>query len=1026
MYFRINIVCKVFLLVLFFAFLTGNVDAQKKKHKRSMKLAREYYVIADSLYMEALYDSAASYYEMAGEIFEKRSMWLDVAKCYQLGGECYYLTGQADTALVLANKSLNLINLHKLKNNIDGLECFLGTTLLLGKINYFIESYDISLANFNVGVEFIDTLSSNDNSTFIISSRPIFLKYAGLVYTNQGDYDNALKTYNQAIEILIILEGENSYYVAQIYSNIGNIYLYKEDYENTYLFFSNAKKILQNLYGQESLEYANILLSFGTLYKSQKEHNRAKKCLLRVLNIYNQKLHSDDIRFAFIYNNLAEIYLKEKLYSKASEYYKKARDLFINRFGEESSLVAFIDNNIALMYFGMGEYTRAIPYFENALLTRTRIYGEKHFRVAQTNYYLGRNYLKMLQVERSLKIFQQALIALCPEFKDTSLLSNPDIELNYKEIDIFNILCWKANALYLLYKIVPEKTEYLLASYETYKYVLTILDIIRKDYSAWESQLIFSGNNKQKLLYATYVFDEMLKVYSGITKEDYLILSEKLKGFVLFTSSNESKIKELAGIPDSLLEYENNLRRELSYQKTKDQRYKYMDRQLDSAKIEETENKIFCYNKSYDSLIMHYEVSYPKYFELKYKSSIPSITDIQSKLSSSEIIIDYLINDTLLYIFTISDDDFNITKTVIDADFTKRVIDYFRLIKKAGNDFQFANESSYLYNKLIFPVRGSIKDKKKLIIIPDEILAYIPFETLIDEEDKYTADVELSSLDYLINDFEIVYNYSVSLWWNARIKRLRDNENTPFKNSFVGFAPVFNNVKGDIKNDSIGFDSVRDKLVQRSFSLDRNRFQELLYTRDEVEQINDLFKQKNKGGRVYLDNYATKSNFIMTIKDYKYVHIATHGFSNDKYPGLSGLAFYPNGDSINANAKDDLYNETNFYSKNILFSSEMYNLDINADLLVLSACETGIGKLAKGEGLLAMTRGFLYSGVNNIVFSLWKVNDKYTKDLMIRFYREILSGKSYSNALKLAKLYLLKKTETSHPIFWSSFLLIGE
>ena len=99
---------------------------------------------------------------------------------------------------------------------------------------------------------------------------------------------------------------------------------------------------------------------------------------------------------------------------------------------------------------------------------------------------------------------------------------------------------------------------------------------------------------------------------------------------------------------------------------------------------------------------------------------------------------------------------------------------------------------------------------------------------------------------------------------------------------------------------------------------------------------------------------------------------------------------------------------------------------MNADLVVLSSCESGIGKLVKGEGLMGLTRGFLYSGSNNLIVSLWKVSDKHTAELMIELYKNILAGKSYSQSLRAAKLKLIQNPITAFPKSWSSFVLIGE
>ena len=143
------------------------------------------------------------------------------------------------------------------------------------------------------------------------------------------------------------------------------------------------------------------------------------------------------------------------------------------------------------------------------------------------------------------------------------------------------------------------------------------------------------------------------------------------------------------------------------------------------------------------------------------------------------------------------------------------------------------------------------------------------------------------------------------------------------------------------------------------------------------------------------------------------MHLATHGRMVETNPKLSNLAFsQPQGNK----AKED----------GILYSAETYNLDLNADLLVLSACQTGAGQIVKGEGLMGLTRGFLYSGARNIVASLWKVYDQYTSQMMVEMYRQIAAGKSYSAALCEAKLKMIANPETAAPQSWAGFVLIGK
>ena len=151
------------------------------------------------------------------------------------------------------------------------------------------------------------------------------------------------------------------------------------------------------------------------------------------------------------------------------------------------------------------------------------------------------------------------------------------------------------------------------------------------------------------------------------------------------------------------------------------------------------------------------------------------------------------------------------------------------------------------------------------------------------------------------------------------------------------------------------------------------------------------------------------------VEKYKYLHFATHGFVNTEKPELSGILL----------AQDSTLNEDG-----ILYSGEIYNLKLNADLTVLSACETGLGEIKKGEGLIGLTRALLYAGSKNIIVSLWKVADNSTSDLMIDFYKNLLNEEQekqeFSQALQQAKLKMIDEGKYAHPFYWSPFILIGK
>ncbi|MFN2126607.1 MAG: CHAT domain-containing protein, partial [Anaerolineales bacterium] len=151
------------------------------------------------------------------------------------------------------------------------------------------------------------------------------------------------------------------------------------------------------------------------------------------------------------------------------------------------------------------------------------------------------------------------------------------------------------------------------------------------------------------------------------------------------------------------------------------------------------------------------------------------------------------------------------------------------------------------------------------------------------------------------------------------------------------------------------------------------------------------------------------------LKNYRLLHFATHGFVNTSKPELSGILL----------AQDSTLSEDG-----ILYSGEIYNLKLDADLTVLSACETGLGEIKEGEGLIGLARALLFAGSKNIIVSLWKVADKSTSDLMIGFYENLLEAKQekqeFSQALRQAKLTMIEEGKFAHPFYWSPFILIGK
>ena len=481
----------------------------------------------------------------------------------------------------------------------------------------------------------------------------------------------------------------------------------------------------------------------------------------------------------------------------------------------------------------------------------------------------------------------------------------------------------------------------------------------------------------------------------------------------LNASLSNDEISSYSNMADSLLEKEKDITLNRRYYETQIQKAKAKKGGYDTLQVREYHDLLFKYSRLYDGLINYIKKEYPDYYQLKYEQNVANVKDVKESLGENSALLNYFVADRLLFIAAVNKDTI-IYKTIsTDSLFNQQIIDYHLDIKSNFSQHEIES-SNVLYNYLIKPVEEVIENKNSLVIIPDGNLYYVPFETLCKKE---TNTADLNKPNYLIKTHTISYHQSATLWLNSIEKSKGKEENNE---NFLGFAPVFdpkiNN--GYILSSEWISDTIEIELATRSISSDLKHFNALPYTETEINSILKLFKNKGKEGIGYLHNKATEENFKQSSNNYKYLHIASHSFTNDNYPALSGIAFsQPDTTGFDESKSDD----------GILYAGESYNLNLSkADLVVLSSCKSGLGKLIKGEGFLSLSRGFLYAGVPNIIFSLWNVKDEPTKELMVHFYKQVLKGKSYSNALRDAKLKLINNPKTAMPKYWAAWTLVGK
>lgn len=361
--------------------------------------------------------------------------------------------------------------------------------------------------------------------------------------------------------------------------------------------------------------------------------------------------------------------------------------------------------------------------------------------------------------------------------------------------------------------------------------------------------------------------------------------------------------------------------------------------------------------------------------------SIP-FKKLKDSITNKDALLKYFIDDNVIYALCYTSNGSSV-KLINFPNLQKEINKLKYHIKSGDNSSDIQYE---FYNKLIAPFSNNLKGINNLTIISDELMNEIPFELFIDSNNKM-----------LVENFTIKYRYSA--------KDLDFNKTDEYS-SLLAVAPGFeknsNFLAQNVTRSAI--DSL-DIFSKREFSSQLNP---IVYSLEEVDEIDSLQKKHKVITTIMKGNTATESNFKQEVNKFNIIHIATHGISRSEYE--SGL-FFTQTDSN----KDDGF----------LRLPELYQLNLTCNLVVLSACKTGTGKIIEGEGVMALPRGFIYAGVPNIIASLWKVHDQKTKDLMVAFYTHLLDDKvSYAEALRLAKLDCIEKGFL--PLDWAGFILIGK
>ncbi len=631
------------------------------------------------------------------------------------------------------------------------------------------------------------------------------------------------------------------------------------------------------------------------------------------------------------------------------------------------------------------DYDQAIIYFQKAIIQKKKGQNgsEKHPGISETYKDLGAAFEGKNNVEEALDAYQRGLISNTSDFNDSDLLSNPkttDIISNSLAIPIFEA---KGN---LLLKSENDENK-LLAALMSYERAIEILDIVCKKYTSEYTKLQLS---QQITVLSEKAIQASLKLFQATRNKQYkkriFSIVEKGKAMILTSALLESRARNMSTAPLEIVKREQHLKTRIAQlsQKIKSSSQK-------TASSKKAENKLFALNQALLFLQDSLKTYYPDHEYLKFVPPNIAIDSLQDFLAGKNAaIVEYFFGLEYAFAFTLTKDDFHIERLddlkVLQQDIIsiREDIQAQTFKKDATKSFDnFVSKAKRIYTLALEKALAPLdEDTKTLIIIPDGALWLIPFEILLyDQERSQALNFSPDNLPYLINKYSINYASSSKL-----LLKSSGNYEEASLVPFAGFAPEFES----------------QDLASRSCFDENANLSKLDFNQTELEGIAPYFS-----GEAHFGLKATRNAFLNVAPNAAIIHLSTHACLNKEDPMDSRIFF-----------SDQQYMTT----------EDIYALDIKAKMTVLSACQTGLGQVYNGEGMLSLSRAFAQAGCPSITMSLWPVADEATSEIMIHYYKNLDNGINKSEALRQAKLKYIEEQPKvkQHPYYWAAFIHLGD
>lgn len=833
-------------------------------------------------------------------------------------------------------------------------------------------------ANFFFG-KALDALSKTKPTDRNKYYRPaIVLNNMSALYDADGKITDAIKAQQDAISnIQLYIAGNDPVqkredaksFLFEATDNLAGFYKEIGDYKKAkdLLLYSYRQKQQQLKPGHPGIFISEILL--GQMANSMHNYDEAfeylEKGLAKLKSAEGDYIFWEaDSRYALAIANE-----NKKNLAAAAASYEKSDSLYEASYqGEYSNLYLEFLRNAALFYAKTGDHKKAIA---------------KSVK--------GYEYVSKVQEQNTLPVFYQLLNLSEVNFiagqyaqaagygKKGLAIVNEKIKSGTSALDSVRMELYKPAAILMIekagYQLQQEKdTVYLAQTLEQLHIALQLLEKRKFLIDDEESVNILISDNKELIDFAKKV---ALELYQLTDNDKYLDQAINLHESGLYnrirSRLDKQKAVEFSNLPAVVYGEEKKLKAAIPASLTGDR----PNAILLNAYLDAT--------TKWQQHLEKIRIQYPLYYKMRYESIFRSLPQLQASLPVATTVIRYFFIDSSLHALVLDKS----SKKIIDLDAVGLTGKINGLVSVNNNESAYTAILYQLYESLWKPLAKDIRTKN-IIIIPDGVLYNVSFDLLTPNPVGSYSGLAKGSL---LAAHSITYHYSLFM--------AGTNTSAETTNNYVAFAPGFSD-----ENKTAYQQSVKD-----SGRLDR-QYMTLLpqpYTKDLVKKMQDKL-----GGDIFLDNGSTQTSFKQNAGNNRIVHIGTHAEFNNEKPELSRLIFSKNTGSAADN--------------NSLFLYDIYNCNINTDLAILTACESGKPGYEDGEGMVSLAHAFNYAGSKSILTSLWQVDEQSASFITGKFIENLAAKMPAGEALQQAKLSYLQQADgrMRSPVYWAGIVLMGD